>query len=52
MRRKIPIFMAIVATAMGVVVTTVADEDQKSLGLALIAVGGLIFILNINKLKK
>ena len=48
---RFSIFMASIAVAMGVVVINIVPGDQKSLGLALIAVGGLLFILNINKLK-
>lgn len=50
-RVRFSMFMAIIAIAMGVVVMNILPGDQKSLGIALIAVGGLLFLMNINKLK-
>lgn len=48
---RIKIILAIIAIALGVVVMNYTEEEQQSLGIALIAVGGLLFILNFARLK-
>jgi len=48
---RIKIILAMIAIALGIAVMNFTSSEQRSLGIALIAIGGLLFILNYTRLK-
>jgi hypothetical protein len=48
---RIKIILAMIAIALGIAIMHFASSEERSLGIALIAIGGLLFILNFTRLK-
>jgi len=48
---RIKIILAWIAITLGIAVMNFTSSEQRSLGIALIAIGGLLFILNLTRLK-
>ncbi len=48
---RIKIILALVALVLGITVMNFAGSEQRSLGIALVIIGALLFVLNFTRLK-
>jgi hypothetical protein len=51
-RYERPLFLSAVIIALGITLTTVLKDTLGSVGIVFIAVGGLFFIIGMNKKRK